>query len=73
MSTDHRKPAGGPNDGAGEFDWFKVLDYAVWGAVGLLVILAVEWLAGKVTRESLARGASRHLAKVTTEAAPTEG
>lgn len=70
MSSDHGQtaprrrhtPAGGPDDG--EIDWFKWLDIAVWIAVTIIVILAVEWLAGHIIRETIARGAQRHLAKV---------
>lgn len=44
-------------------DWFAVLDVVVWVAVVVLVIMAVEWLAGYLVREKLARGAQRFLRK----------
>jgi hypothetical protein len=52
-----------PADGDGGADWFKVLDIAVWVAVVLLVVMAAEWVAGRIVRERIARGAARHLAK----------
>jgi len=58
----HRKPAGGPDDGAG-LDWFKMLDVAVWVAVGFIAIMGVEWLVGRVLRESVTAGANRILQK----------
>lgn len=61
-----RRPAGGgPDDGA--FDWFKILDYVVWGAVGILVILAVEWVSGHIVREKIVAGAEKYLASKTTQ------
>lgn len=69
--THRRAPsAGGPDDGAG-FDWFKVLDVAVWVSVAVIAVMGIEWLIGRVIRESLAAGAQRYLSKrAETGAAP---
>lgn len=56
----HSHPHGGPDDGG--FDWFKVLDIAVWTAVFIIAVLGFEWLVGKVIRERIAAGAAKHLA-----------
>lgn len=37
------------------------VDVAVWAAVALVVVLAVEWFAGRLARESVSAGASRFL------------
>lgn len=54
------KSAGGPDDG-GEFDWFAVLDVAVWAAVAVIAFVGIEWLIGRVIRENMAAGASKYL------------
>lgn len=60
----HSHPKGGPDDGAVTgIDWFKVLDVAVWVCVGVIAIMGVEWLVGKVIRESVTAGANRILQK----------
>lgn len=64
-----RKPAtGGPDDGAG-FDWFAMLDVAVWAAVAVIGVLALEWLIGKVIRDNIAAGATKYLKKQAEEPA----
>lgn len=66
------RPAGGPDDGAGEgFDWFRVLDIAVWTAVVVIAALAIEWLIGYVVRERISRGADKYLSRVAGDT-PTE-
>lgn len=57
-----RREAGGPDDGAG-FDWFGVVDIAVWAAVVVLGVVAIEWMIGRAIRESISDGATRYLAK----------
>jgi hypothetical protein len=63
-----RKAAGGPNDGGG-LDWFAAFDVAVWAAVAVIGILALEWLIGKVVRDSIANGAAKYLKKQAEEPA----
>lgn len=66
------KPAatGGADDGADghQLDWFHILDVIVWVAVGVIGILAAEWLLGKIVRDKIAAGASRYLQRVTPDA-----
>lgn len=62
--------ADGHSHSKGGVDWFRGLDLAVWAAVTILVILACEWLLGRYIRESLARGAQKHLASVSAPETP---
>jgi hypothetical protein len=57
-----RKAAGGPDDGAGP-DWYRVMDVLVWVGVAAVAVIGIEWLFGKMVRESIASGASRYLKK----------
>lgn len=50
-AADHGHDHGHQGDG---FDWWKVLDAAVWVAVGLLVVTIVEMLVGRTLREKVA-------------------
>lgn len=60
-SHSRAKPAGGPNDGG--FDWFNVLDVAVWASVAVIAVIGIEWLAGRVLRERIAAGAEKYIHK----------
>lgn len=42
-------------------DWWRLLDALVWVSVGILAILAIEWMFGKFVREKLAGEAAKHL------------
>jgi hypothetical protein len=70
MSREHRPPAGGSDDGA--FDWWKVADIAVWVAVTIVAVIAIEWLAGYMIREQVTRGAERILARTAKADTPPE-
>lgn len=59
---------GGPDDGAARLDGWRVLDILVSVAIGVIVVLAAEWLVGYVVRQRIAAGAQRHLAKVNSQA-----
>lgn len=52
------KPKGDDSQG---FDWFAIMDVAIWAAVAIITVVGIEWLVGHVIRESLAAGASKHL------------
>lgn len=52
--------------------WFRVLDIAVWIAVVVIAGITAEWFLGRVMRETIARQAQRHIAKVTAESTTTE-
>jgi hypothetical protein len=74
-AEDHSHEApGGPDDGADAvaFDWFRALDLAVWAAVVVIGALALEWVIGTITRERVARGADRLLAKARAASSGTE-
>jgi hypothetical protein len=60
MSRDHDRR---DHDDRG-VDWFAILDVLVWGAVVIIAVLALEWVAGFVVRERLAAQAQRHMARV---------
>lgn len=42
-------------------DPFRALDVLIWGSVAVIAVIALEWFAGKVIRERIARGATRYL------------
>jgi len=44
------------------FDWFRVLDIAIWISVALIAVIAAEQFVGYLVRERIARGADKLLA-----------
>lgn len=64
----HARRESGETDGG--FDWFAVLDVAVWAAVAVIAVVGIEWLIGHVIRESLASGAGKYLKKQSQQEKP---
>ena len=62
------RAAGHQDSGEGErgdaFDWFRVLDIAVWVAVTVVVVIGLEMLVGRFVRERIARDATRYIERV---------
>lgn len=60
--TRHHDASGESDHGdVAGLDWWRLLDAAVWVSVGILGILAIEWMFGKFVREKLAGEAAKHL------------